>query len=165
MPTAVSFAASIAVSYAGILSALFVPFLLQGCAANNNLPEHNQALKGRAFDIGRLRVTDLQGHALPPEILETAQPGPVKVSFDGQILDGQSAQLTKFNTVEKLSEKIKNKLNGSFLFLPWAKTTALVSGYSAISLPNMPDKMLICGAAMKLPIKCVLPPTKPGLPI
>ncbi len=69
----------------------------------------------------------------------------MKVCIDGQPAWGQSAASTQLTLQKKLAAKLRSKMDGTFLFLPWAKTTALVGGYAAIEIPGQTNKIFICG--------------------
>jgi hypothetical protein len=96
-------------------------------------------------DLARLKVKDKSGKELEYSVLEKPLLTELKITLDGLPVAGESPTYNQLCLRKQLAAHIQSKLDGTFLFLPWGKSNALVGGFSAIYLPNDPTKILICG--------------------
>jgi len=135
-----------------LLASLAVTTLC-GCMSQKSMDGQTLAGAGKTWapgkisnvDLGRLKLTDKNGRLLDQSLVQKVLPGELNVIIDGQPAWGQSPATVQLNLNKKLAAKLRSKMDGTFLFLPWAKTTALVGGYCAIELPGQANKIFICG--------------------
>lgn len=126
---------------------------LCGCRTETNVHKLVQQAEERSWgnktrsivDLNRLKLADRNDSELDPSVLQKPILTELKVALDGKELAGNGPTYTQLSFCKRLAAKIKSKMDGASLYLPWGKSTALVAGFAAISLPGDANKILICG--------------------
>jgi hypothetical protein len=127
--------------------------VVNGCRSAVNTDDELKKVEERQWgnnqsslvDFHRIKLIDKNGHELDPSVLQKPFLSELKISLDGQVLAGDAPAFIQLQFYKRLAGKLSTNMDGSFLNLPWANTTARVGGFTAINLEDDPDKVLLCG--------------------